>query len=128
MKNQNSNNNHLIIQISKLAFTSLTLIAAVWMVACGGSGGDPQFFVKKGCTECHSVSVYGFESQNKSGPDLALAVEDVQKRFGKDLDSFLIQPVGTMQMVLSQKIKLTDAERQEAIALLKEAYKKKTGK
>lgn len=124
MKSSHLRNDSRTLKTGKLlAFISF-LVGAIWLAACSG-GGDPQFFVKKGCTECHSVSVYGFKSQNNSGPDLALAAEDVKKRFGRDLDSFLMSPTGTMQMVLSQKIKLTDDERREAIELIKEAYKKK---
>ncbi len=114
-----------IHKYTKLMLTTLTFAFALWLIACGGSAGNAQFFVQKGCVECHSVSVYGLESQNKSGPDLALAAADVKQRFGKDLEQFMLQPTGTMQMVLTQKIKLTDGERREAIEQLELAYKKK---
>lgn len=87
--------------------------------------GEGAFFVKKGCFICHSVSTLGIESASNIGPDLAVAVTDVQSRFGKTLEDFLSNPTGTMAVVLSTQIHLTDEERLEAIAKLKTAYQKK---
>ena len=87
--------------------------------------GEGAFFVKKGCFICHSVSTLGIESASNIGPDLSVAVTDVQSRFGKTLEDFLSNPTGTMAVVLSTQIHLTDEERLEAIAKLKTAYQKK---
>lgn len=87
--------------------------------------GEGAFFVKKGCFICHSVSTLGIQSASNIGPDLAEAVTDVQSRFGKTLEDFLSNPTGTMAVVLSTQIHLTDEERLEAIAKLKTAYQKK---
>lgn len=87
--------------------------------------GEGAFFVKKACFICHSVSTLGIESASKIGPDLSEAVTDVQSRFGKTLDDFLANPTGTMGVVLSTQIHLTDEEKLEAIAKLKVAYQKK---
>lgn len=114
-----------ITQLSKLILLAVTVAAGIAMVACGGSSEMAEgkaFFQAKGCTECHSVSTFGLESQNKSGPDLAEAYTDVQKRFGTSLENFLKNPTGTMQMVLSSKIKLTDEEKRKTVELLKYAY------
>lgn len=86
--------------------------------------GEGRFFVEKTCFICHDVSSFGIESATKIGPDLALAVEDAPRRFGRTLDSFLMEPTGTMQVVLSKQIQLTDEERREAIRLLKIAYER----
>lgn len=86
--------------------------------------GEGKFFVEKTCFVCHDVSSLGIVSATKIGPDLALAVEDCPRRFGRTLDSFLMEPSGTMQVVLSTQIQLTDEEKQEAIRLLKFAYEK----
>jgi cytochrome c2 len=86
--------------------------------------GEGAFFVKKGCFICHSVSSLGIESAAKIGPDLSIAVTDVQSRFGKTLEDFLKNPTGTMAVVLSTQIQLTDAEKQEAIRRLKIAYQR----
>ncbi len=86
------------------------------------SKGPGAFFVRKGCFVCHSVSTLGIEAAAQIGPDLALAVADVQSRFGRTLDDFLARPTGTMDVVLSTMITLTPDERNEAIARLRDAY------
>jgi cytochrome c2 len=87
--------------------------------------GEGSFFVRKGCFICHDVSVFGIESAAKIGPDLSIAVADVQSRFGRQLEDFLAHPTGTMAVVLSTQIHLTDAERAEAIQKLHQAYERK---
>jgi mono/diheme cytochrome c family protein len=89
------------------------------------SEGPGAFFVKKNCFVCHSVSTLEIEAAAQIGPDLALAVEDVQSRFGRTLDDFLARPTGTMEVVLSTMITLTDEERREAIEKLRYAYELK---
>src|SRR5262245_47836661 len=80
------------------------------------------FFVNNGCVGCHVVSVYGLKNPAATGPDLSIAVEDVPRRFGRPLEDFLHSPVGTMQIVLSTRIKLTDEEKQAALDELHAAY------
>jgi mono/diheme cytochrome c family protein len=87
--------------------------------------GPGAFFVKKNCFVCHSISTLGIEAAAQIGPDLALAVEDVQSRFGRTLDDFLARPTGTMEVVLSTMITLTEEERKEAIEKLRYAYELK---
>jgi cytochrome c2 len=87
--------------------------------------GEGAFFVNKGCFACHSVESLGVASASKIGPDLSDAVVDVQSRFGKTLEDFLNNPTGTMAVVLSTQIKLSDEEKQEAVAKLKIAYQRK---
>jgi cytochrome c551/c552 len=87
--------------------------------------GEGAFFVRKTCFICHDVTVLGVESATKIGPDLSIAYADVQSRFGRTLDDFLHNPTGTMAVVLSIQIHLTDQERNEAIRTLTSAYQKK---
>jgi cytochrome c2 len=87
--------------------------------------GEGAFFVKKGCFACHSISAFDIKSASDIGPDLSFAVSDVQSRFGTNLEVFLAHPTGTMAVVLSTQIQLTDEEKQEAVAKLKIAYEKK---
>jgi hypothetical protein len=54
-----------------------------------------------------------------------MAYADVQSRFGRTLDDFLHNPTGTMAVVLSTQIHLTDEERNEAIRTLTAAYQRK---
>jgi len=86
--------------------------------------GEGKFFVEKTCFICHDVSSFGIESATKIGPDLAIAVDDAPRRFGRTLDDFLRNPSGTMQVVLSRQIQLTEEEIEEAIRLLKIANQK----
>ena len=103
------------------------------VVACGGEKGAAaaappaapaaatgSIFERKGCPQCHSISAFGIKSATDVGPDLTTAYADVQTRFGVKLDEFLVAPTGTMQMVLSSMIKLTPAERDSIIHILKE--------
>ena len=87
--------------------------------------GEGALFVKKGCFVCHAVSSLGIDSAARIGPDLSEALTDVQSRFGRTLEDFLKAPTGTMAVVLSTQIQLTDAERQEVIEKLKIAYQRK---
>ncbi len=87
--------------------------------------GEGAFFVKKGCFICHSVDSLGIENSAKIGPDLSEAATDVQSRFGRTLDDFLKTPTGTMAVVLSTQIHLSDEEKREAVERLKLAYQRK---
>ena len=84
-----------------------------------GPGG---WFVDKGCFGCHHVSVYGVKSFAAIGPDLSLAQDDVQKRFGKTLEEFWKAPIGTMMIVRTQLIKMTPEEEAEGLVRLRKAY------
>lgn len=110
------------------------------VVACGGEKGAAaaappaapppaaargSIFERKGCPQCHSISAFGIKSKTDVGPDLTNAYADVQTRFGVKLDDFLVAPTGTMQMVLSSLIKLTPAERDSIIHILKELHEER---
>jgi cytochrome c2 len=84
--------------------------------------GPGAWFVKTGCFVCHSISAYGVKSPAQIGPDLSLAVEDVQARFGRTIDDFIAAPTGTMAVVLSRQIVLTPEEKQVAVQKLREAF------
>jgi cytochrome c2 len=86
--------------------------------------GEGAFFVKKGCFICHSVNSLGIDTAAKIGPDLSNAVTDVQSRFGRTLEDFLMTPTGTMSVVLSTQIQLTDEEKREAVEKLKIAFQR----
>ena len=91
--------------------------------AAAAHARERDWFVKTGCTACHSISVYDIRSVTAMGPDLSVAVEDVPKRFGRSLEEFLRAPTGTMAMVLSGRIPLTDQERAVAAEKLRDAYR-----
>lgn len=83
---------------------------------------DPraQIFLAKGCPQCHQIIKLEVVSPTNVGPDLSHAVRDVRQRFNTSLDSFLINPTGTMQIVLSGQITLTPAERDSISRLLRD--------
>lgn len=87
--------------------------------------GPGSFFVKKNCFVCHSVSTLGIDAAAQIGPDLSMAVSDVQSRFGRTLDDFMEHPTGTMEVVLSTMITLSPDERKEAVEKLRLAWKLK---
>jgi cbb3-type cytochrome oxidase cytochrome c subunit len=84
--------------------------------------GPGAWFVSTGCFVCHSVSSLGVRSPAQIGPDLSIAVEDVQKRFGRTIDDFLREPSGTMSVVLSRQIILTPEQKATAVQKLREAF------
>jgi hypothetical protein len=110
----------LAIGIGAGACTSSRPLAMPAEGAAHARGGD--WFVQKGCTACHSISVYGVWNLAAQAPDLSLAVEDVPRRFGRPLEDFLREPTGTMAMVLSSRIRLSEADTRVAIEKLEEAY------
>jgi cytochrome c2 len=86
------------------------------------ASGPGAWFVKTGCFVCHSIAALGVKSPAQIGPDLSIAVEDVQSRFGRTVDDFLAAPTGTMSVVLSRQIILTPEEKAVAIQKLREAF------
>ncbi len=84
--------------------------------------GPGAWFVKTGCYICHNISSLGVKSPAQIGPDLSVAVEDVQKRFGRTVDDFLRAPTGTMSVVLSRQIILTPEQKAVAVQKLREAF------
>ncbi len=84
--------------------------------------GPGAWFVQTGCFVCHSISALGVKSPAQIGPDLSIAVEDVQKRFGRTIDDFLQSPTGTMSVVLSRQIVLTPEQKATAVQKLREAF------
>lgn len=84
--------------------------------------GPGAWFVRTGCFVCHSISSLGVKSAAQIGPDLSTAVEDTQKRFGMTVDDFIKNPSGTMSVVLTRQIVLSDAEKAVAVEKLREAF------
>ncbi|WP_017754178.1 hypothetical protein [Calidifontibacillus oryziterrae] len=82
------------------------------------SGNEDNILVQKGCIQCHDVSPLGIKG-NGTGPDLAIAYDDVKNRFGKSLEEFLAEPEGTMSAVFSQT-PLNDDEKQAVLSLIKD--------
>ncbi|MGE5814841.1 MAG: c-type cytochrome [Acidobacteriota bacterium] len=84
--------------------------------------GPGAWFVQTGCFVCHSIAALGVRSPAQIGPDLSIAVTDVQARFGRTVDDFFMNPTGTMAVVLSRQIILNTEQRKVAIGKLREAF------
>lgn len=95
------------------------------MASATSGSTDPRagIFVAKGCPQCHSITALGVKSTTEVGPDLTLAEEDVETRFGMELDDFLRNPTGTMMIVLSSQIQLTETEKDSIVRILKSLTK-----
>jgi len=118
------------------SFVVVSIAATLAGIGCSPAGAaEPQgaagrdvlggeWFVQSGCTACHSVTAYDLWTPAVTAPDLSLAVEGVPKRFGRTLEDFLAAPTGTMAMVLSSRIVLTEDDRLIAIERLQEAYRR----
>ena len=91
------------------------------------TSSDPRaaLFLEKGCPQCHSIAALGVKSPTEVGPDLTMAYDDVRSRFNQPLEQFLHNPTGTMQMVLSQMITLSPAERDSVIHILKRLHEER---
>jgi hypothetical protein len=90
------------------------------VVAAPPASSDPRaaLFLEKGCPQCHSITALGVKSATEVGPDLTLAYSDVKNRFNVSLEEFFHNPTGTMQIVLSQQITLSPAERDSIVHIL----------
>lgn len=84
--------------------------------------GPGAWFVSTGCFVCHSIAALGVRSPAQIGPDLSMAVEDVQSRFGRTIDDFIETPSGTMAVVLSRQIILNPEQKKVAVQKLREAF------
>jgi hypothetical protein len=91
-----------------------------WAVT--GSDARATLFLQKGCPQCHSISALGVKSTAEVGPDLTRANADVRSRFGVELPEFLERPTGTMQVVLSSMVKLSPAERDSVVRILRQLH------
>lgn len=86
------------------------------------AAGPGAWFVRTGCRQCHTVSVFGVTSPTPIGPDLSTAAEDVERRYGMPIETFLQRPAGTMKAVLARQFMLTAAQKQEAAQQLRAAF------
>jgi cbb3-type cytochrome oxidase cytochrome c subunit len=85
--------------------------------------GDGSFFIEKGCFSCHSISAFDIKSPTEKGPDLTFAVDDVRVRFKQTLQEFIFDPSqsGTMSIIFSEKVILTNEEKMSLIDILTKA-------
>ncbi|MGP3561442.1 c-type cytochrome [Geobacillus sp. BK01] len=84
---------------------------------------DGNILQKKGCLSCHSVSKLNLQG-GTTGPDLSNAYQVVEGKHGKPIEEFLKAPTSAVMSGVIKSNPLTDEERADIIALLKEASEK----
>lgn len=91
--------------------------------------GDPSaaIFVRSGCTECHGITAFGIKGANDVGPDLTYAYGDVPHRYGMSLEAFLYDPSGVMRIMLASHLRLSAADRDSMVRILKGVYQQRRG-
>jgi len=87
------------------------------------SAQDGNMLQQKGCLSCHSVSKLNLQG-GTTGPDLSNAYREVEGKHGKPIEEFLKAPTSAVMSGVIKSNPLTDQERAEIIALLKQASEK----
>lgn len=106
------------------------LIALTVLAALAGRGvaqTDPraQIFVERGCRDCHAVSALKLKASADVGPDLTYAYADVLRRYGLNLEAFMANPPGVMRMMLASHIRLSVADRDSVVRILRGLYEER---
>jgi mono/diheme cytochrome c family protein len=85
---------------------------------------DPRgvIFLQRGCNACHAIAALGVRAKADVGPDLTFAYADVQIRYGTNLETFLYDPTGAMEMVLGGHPVLTVVDRDSIVKVLRALY------
>jgi len=107
-----------------------TLIALTALAALGGRGAAQvdaraRIFVERGCRDCHAVSALKLKASADVGPDLTFAYGDVLRRYGLNLESFMANPPGVMRMMLASHLRLTVADRDSVVQILRALYEER---
>jgi mono/diheme cytochrome c family protein len=90
----------------------------------GPSQADPRaaIFIQRGCSECHGIGALRVKAATDVGPDLTFAYADVVNRYDVSLESFLSNPTGVMRLMLASQLRLTAADRDSILHVLKGVY------
>jgi hypothetical protein len=107
-------------------------MVALGLVTAGGAAAqgtrrDPraELFVWRGCTACHAISGLRVQASADVGPDLTYAYVDVVHRFGVNLEYFLYNPVGVMELMLASHLRLTAEDRDSIVHVLRRLYEER---
>jgi hypothetical protein len=122
-----------MVDMLRPAIVALGVLAAGTAAAQGtrspaaGPRPDPraELFVWRGCTACHSISGLGVAASTNVGPDLTYAYVDVVHRYGVNLEYFLFNPVGVMELVLVSHLRITAEDRDSMVHILRGLYEER---
>ncbi|HLS23224.1 MAG TPA: cytochrome C [Pseudogracilibacillus sp.] len=78
---------------------------------------------RNGCLSCHSVESIGAPGGD-IGPDLSRSFPEMKEKHGKELNDFLIEPTSAVMATIIADKPLKDDEREQIVAILKEASEK----
>jgi len=123
----------VMVQTLASAIVALGLLAAQTADAQGtrprtdGPRRDPraELFVWRGCTSCHAISALGVQAAVDVGPDLTYAYVDVLHRYGVNLEYFLYNPVGVMELILVSHLRITAEDRDSMVHILRGVYEER---
>ncbi len=103
---------------------TLVTLAVPLVVRVGAAQVDPRadLFVRRGCSECHAISALRVKASSDVAPDLTFAYADVMNRYGINLESFLNDPRGVMRLMLASHLRLTVADRDSMVHILRGLY------
>lgn len=104
---------------------ALTALAALAGRGAAQTDARARIFVERGCRDCHAVSALKLKASVDVGPDLTYAYGDVLRRYGLNLEAFMANPPGVMRMMLASHIRLTVADRDSIVTILRELYRER---
>jgi len=105
----------------------LALLTLATIASSARAQVDPRgrIFVERGCGDCHAVSALRIKAAADVGPDLTYAYGDVLRRYGLNLESFMANPPGVMRLMLASHLRLTVADRDSIVVLLRGLYEER---
>lgn len=85
---------------------------------------DPRgrIFIQRGCNACHAIAALDVRAKADVGPDLTFAYADVLIRYETNLETFLSNPTGVMEMVLRSHPALSAVDRDSMVNILRALY------
>jgi len=92
-----------------------------------GRPPDPRgrIFVTQGCTGCHAITALGLKASADVGPDLSFAYGDVRTRYAMNLEAFLADPPGAMEVVLASRHRISPVDRDSIVQILRRLYEER---
>lgn len=88
---------------------------------------DPRggIFIARGCTDCHAISGLRLKASSDVGPDLTFAYADVVSRYAVNLEAFLSDPPGAMELVLAGRHRVSVIDRDSIVQILRRLYEER---
>lgn len=111
--------------MTRALLVTVTVLAAVAGRAAAQTDPRARIFVERGCRDCHAISALKLKASADVGPDLTYAYGDVLQRYGLNLEAFMANPPGVMRMMLASHIRLSVADRDSLVRILRALYEER---